>query len=131
MSAIGKSIPRADGRDKVTGAAVYAGDMKPPGMLYGKVLRSPLPHAKIRSIDARRAESMPGVRAVLTRESLQVAAALYGAYVKDQPVVAHDKVRYAGDVVAAGAGTDERRGGAPGKGIEDEYEEPPAASTHH
>jgi len=129
MSAIGKSIPRADGRDKVTGAAVYAGDMKPPGMLYGKVLRSPLPHAKIRSIDARRAESMPGVRAVLTRESLQVAAALYGAYVKDQPVVAHDKVRYAGDVVAAVAATDERLAEAAVKAIEVDYEDLPAVST--
>lgn len=129
MSSIGKSIPRADGRDKVTGAAVYAGDMKPPGMLYGKVLRSPLPHAKIRSIDARKAEAMPGVRAVLTRDNLDVAAAFYGAYVKDQPVLALDKARYAGDVVAAVAATDERSAEAAAKAIVVDYEELPAVTT--
>ena len=85
-SPIGQNVPREDGKDKVTGSAVYTGDMKPPGMLYGKVLRSPLPHARIRRIDARKAESIPGVLAVLTRENLQVASSNYGAYVKDQTV---------------------------------------------
>ena len=93
-SPIGQNIPRADGKDKVTGAAVYTGDMKPPGMLYGKVLRSPLPHARIRRIDSRRAEAISGVMAVLTRENLRVASPLHGAYVKDQPVVALEKARY-------------------------------------
>jgi CO/xanthine dehydrogenase Mo-binding subunit len=128
-SLIGQNVPRADGKDKVTGAAVYTGDMKPSGMLYGKVLRSPLPHAKIRRIDSRKAESIPGVLAVLTRENLQVASPLHGAYVKDQPVVALEKVRYAGDVVAAVAATEERIAGEALKAIEVEYEELPAVLT--
>lgn len=128
-SPIGQNIPRADGRDKVTGAAIYTGDLTMPGMLYGKVLRSPLAHANIRRIDGRRAEAMPGVFAVLTRENLNVAEARYGAYVKDQPVVALDKVRYAGDVVAAVAAVDERAAVAALKEIEIEYDELPAIMT--
>src|SRR5215470_7099248 len=126
MSAIGKSIPRIDGRDKVTGAGLYAGDLKLPGMLCGKVLRSPLAHAKIRRIDARRAEAMAGVFAVLTRENLRVAETHYGPYAKDQPVVAIDKVRYAGDVVAAVAAADERTAAAALAQIEVDYDELPA-----
>ena len=129
MSSIGKSVPRADGRDKVTGAAVYTGDMAMPGLLCGKVLRSPLPHARIRRIDASRAAALPGVLAVLTRENLQVAEPRYGAYVKDQPVVALDKVRYAGDVVAAVAAVDERSAAAGLGQIEIEYDELPAIMT--
>ena len=111
-SPIGQSIERIDGREKVTGAGVYTGDMKLPGMAYAKVLRSPLPHAKIRRIDARKAEALPGVFAVLTRDNLKVAAPLYGAYVKDQPVVALEKARYVGDIVAAVAATSEETSAA-------------------
>ncbi len=128
-SPIGQNIPRADGRDKVTGAGVYAGDLKLAGMLHGKVLRSPFAHAKIKRIDARNAEAMPGVCAVLTRENLNVAEKLYGPYVKDQPVVALDKVRYAGDVVAAVAAVDERAAQAALAAFEVEYEELPVVAT--
>lgn len=128
-SPIGQNVPRVDGKDKVTGAAVYTGDMKLPGMLYGKVLRSPLPHARIRRIDSRKAEAIPGVLAVLTRENLRVAAPLHGAYVKDQPVVALEKARYAGDVVAAVAAADERTAEEALKAIEVDYEELPAVLT--
>jgi CO/xanthine dehydrogenase Mo-binding subunit len=128
-SPIGQNVPRADGKDKVTGAAVYTGDMKLPGMLYGKVLRSPLPHARIRRIDSRKAEAISGVLAVLTRENLRVAAPLHGAYVKDQPVVALEKARYAGDVVAAVAAADERTAEEALKAIEVDYEELPAVLT--
>jgi len=122
-SPIGQNIPRADGRDKVTGAGIYAGDLKLPGMLYGKVLRSPFAHARVKRIDSRKAEAMPGVYAVLTRENLNVAEKLYGPYVKDQPVVALDKVRYAGDVVAAVAAVDERAATAALSAFDIEYEE--------
>ncbi|HKA33426.1 MAG TPA: xanthine dehydrogenase family protein molybdopterin-binding subunit [Candidatus Binatia bacterium] len=128
-SPIGQNIPRADGRDKVTGAGVYAGDLKLPGMLYGKVLRSPFAHARIKRIDSRNAEAMPGVLAVLTRENLNVAEKLYGPYVKDQPVVALDKVRYAGDVVAAVAAVDERAAVAALAAFDIEYEEMPVVAT--
>ena len=128
-SPIGQNIPRVDGKEKATGAGIYAGDMKLPGMAYAKVLRSPLPHAKIRRIDARKAEALPGVFAVLTRDNLKVAAQLYGAYVKDQPVVALEKVRYVGDVVAAVAATSEAIARDALDAIAVDYEELPAVFT--
>ncbi len=66
MRWLGKRIPRVEGADKVTGRAKYTYDIQLPGMLYGKILRSPYPHARIRSIDASEAEKMPGVKAVIT-----------------------------------------------------------------
>ncbi|MBN2410644.1 xanthine dehydrogenase family protein molybdopterin-binding subunit [candidate division KSB1 bacterium] len=66
MTYLGKSYTRVDGPDKVTGRAKYTYDLKFPGMLYGRILRSPHPHAKIISIDASRVVNMPGVKAVLT-----------------------------------------------------------------
>ncbi|HEY4167210.1 MAG TPA: xanthine dehydrogenase family protein molybdopterin-binding subunit [Reyranella sp.] len=63
---IGKRTPRPDGADKVTGRAAYAADTTMPGMIWGKVLRSPHPHARIKSIDTSRAEKLPGVKAVCT-----------------------------------------------------------------
>jgi xanthine dehydrogenase YagR molybdenum-binding subunit len=62
---IGKSVPRVDGRAKVTGAARFTVDVKLPGMLHVRLLRSPLPHARLVSFDASEAERYPGVRAVL------------------------------------------------------------------
>ena len=62
---IGKSVPRYDLRDKLTGEAKYTADISLPGMLCGRILRSPHPHARIVGIDATAAESLPGVRAVL------------------------------------------------------------------
>lgn len=66
MRWLGKRIPRVEGADKVTGRAKYTYDIQLPGMLYGKILRSPYPHARIRSIDASQAEKLPGVKAVIT-----------------------------------------------------------------
>ncbi len=66
MRWLGKRIPRVDGADKVTGRAKYTYDIQLPGMLYAKILRSPYPHARIRSIDASEAEKLPGVKAVIT-----------------------------------------------------------------
>jgi CO/xanthine dehydrogenase Mo-binding subunit len=129
MEAVGSSIRRVDGVEKVTGKASYAGDLRVPGMAYAKVLRSPLPHARVRRIDAESAKSLSGVLAVLTRENLDVAFPCYGAYVKDQPLVAIDKVRYAGDVVAAVAATEEMIAEDALKSIEIEYEELPAVFT--
>ena len=67
---IGTRPIRHDGVDKVTGAAVYGGDVRLPGMLYGKVLRSPHAHARILSIDTSRAMQLDGVRAVATADDL-------------------------------------------------------------
>ena len=65
-SVVGKSVERTDGRVKVTGKARYAGDLVAPGMLYARILRSPLAHAKILNIDTSRAKALPGVMAVIT-----------------------------------------------------------------
>jgi CO/xanthine dehydrogenase Mo-binding subunit len=67
---IGKRTPRPDGADKVTGRAAYAADSTMPGMIWGKVLRSPHPHARIKSIDTSKAEKMPGVKAVVTSKDI-------------------------------------------------------------
>ena len=66
LRVVGQSVPRSDAYEKVTGAARFTGDLWLPGMLYGKMLRSPYAHARIVSIDTSKAEKVKGVRAVLT-----------------------------------------------------------------
>ena len=106
MSVIGTNAPRVDGLAKVTGRATYTADIALPRMLRAKVLRSTYPHARIVSIDASRAERELGV-VTLTRDDLAgMANVHYGAVVKDQPIVAIDRVRYIGDIVAAVAHED-------------------------
>ena len=68
---IGKPTRRKDAREIVTGRAQYIDDIHPPKMLYGKALKSPHPHARIKNIDTSKAEAYPGVRAVLTYENVQ------------------------------------------------------------
>ena len=101
LRVVGTSVRRIDARDKVTGRALYAGDLRVPGMLHGKVLRSPVAHARLLTVDARAAQAIPGVVAVLTRDDLTDIEPFYGPIVKDRPIVAMDKVRYAGEPVQA------------------------------
>ncbi|MCH8847540.1 MAG: xanthine dehydrogenase family protein molybdopterin-binding subunit [Chloroflexi bacterium] len=123
--AAGVSIPRTDGYEKVTGAAEYAADVRPPGRwLWAKVLRSPLPHARIVRIDVTRARAQPGVHAVLT--GADVAGHLLGRRIKDAPVLAHDVVRFVGDPVAAVAADDEETAERAAALIDVTYEELPA-----
>jgi CO/xanthine dehydrogenase Mo-binding subunit len=124
----GKAPARLDGADKVTGKALYTGDIELPGMVHGKILRSPFPHAKLLRVDGGKAERLTGVVAVVTREDLK-GLSYYGAAYKDQSVVAVDKVRYVGDPVAAVAAVDERTAEEALSLIEAEYEELPAATT--
>jgi CO/xanthine dehydrogenase Mo-binding subunit len=70
-STIGQPVPRVEGRSKVTGQARYAADIRLPGTLWGAILRSPYPHARIRSIDASRALQAEGVHAVLTGDDVK------------------------------------------------------------
>ncbi|OXM87770.1 xanthine dehydrogenase subunit D [Paenibacillus rigui] len=91
---------RPDGPDKVTGALKYLTDMQMEGMLYGKVLRSPHPHAWILAIRTERAERLPGVRAVITHLDVP-GMNRFGIAIPDQPVLCEDHVRYVGDAVAA------------------------------
>jgi len=97
----GTNAHRVDGVEKVTGKAVYTGDIQLPGMAYARILRSPVAHAKLVKVDASKAKAVPGVIATLTRDDIQGFNYKYGATYKDQSIVAVDKVRYVGDPVAA------------------------------
>ena len=125
---IGKSHHRVDGVVKATGKAVYAMDLELPGMLHAKVLRSPYPHARLLRIDAGKAAALPGVAAVLTRETLDGMNPYFGSAYKDQTIVALDKVRYDGDPVAAVAADDEATADEALALIETEYDELPAVT---
>jgi CO/xanthine dehydrogenase Mo-binding subunit len=102
---VGKALPRIEGFGKVTGQTKYAADLTFDGLLWAKVLRSSVPHARIVSIDTSKAEALSGVRAVLT--GADVKDVFVGTRVKDQPVLAYDKVRMGGDAVAAVAADSE------------------------
>ena len=107
---VGTRPVRHDGADKVTGRARYSADSHPTGYLHGKILRSPHPHARIRSIDVSRAISHPGVKSVVTAADLpevsaeiadleEGAAVNYGFYSRN--VLAREKALYRGHAVAA------------------------------
>jgi len=109
-SVIGKPTTNVDGAAKVTGEAVYTFDMTLPNMLYGRLLRSPYPHARIISIDTSEAEKLPGVKAVITGKD--TPGGKYGLWrrfreLTDQEVLATTKVRFIGDPVAAVAAISE------------------------
>ena len=126
MLAVGTSARRIDGADKVSGQAIYAGDLRLPGMAIAKVLRSPLPHARIRRIDISKASALPGVLSILTRDTIDVAANSFGAYVRDQQIIATDKVRYVGDMIAAVAAVDDATAQEAARLIEVDYDPLPA-----
>jgi CO/xanthine dehydrogenase Mo-binding subunit len=88
---IGQPVGRAEGPEKVTGAAVYPADINLPGTLVGKCLRSPYAYARIRSIDASAARRVPGVHAVLT--GFDIPEMLVGRFLRDMPTLARDVVR--------------------------------------
>ena len=122
--AVGKSVPRVDALSKVTGEAAYTADIILPGMLYGIAKRSPYPHARIVRIDTRRAEALPGVKAVITAQD--VPDILIGLKLRDMPLLAREQVRFAGEKVAAVAATDEETAREAVELIDVEYEELPA-----
>ncbi|MFH1123594.1 MAG: molybdopterin cofactor-binding domain-containing protein, partial [Pseudomonadota bacterium] len=107
LDVIGKPYPKKDARIKVTGECRFAGDMTHPGMLHGKLLRSPHAHARIRNIDISKAERLKGVRAVITGKDFP--GILYGNFMhtRDYLPLALDRVRYIGEEVAAVAADDE------------------------
>src|ERR1043166_1324622 len=99
---IGRSVPRVDAVEKVTGAAKFLGDLAIPGMLQGKILRSSYPHARILAIDTAKAEALEGVAAVLTAADMGEIVPTYSG----RPVIATKKVRYVGEPIAAVAAVD-------------------------
>jgi CO/xanthine dehydrogenase Mo-binding subunit len=121
---VGKAAGRADGPPKVTGEAVYAADVKLPGMLFAKAVRSTHAHARIVRIDTSKADALPGVHAVLTGGD--VAGYKLGNRVRDVPVLADGVVRFVGEKVAAIAADDEETAERARDLVEIEYEELPA-----
>ena len=102
-SQVGRSMPRLEGRAKVTGRAEYTHPMRIPGMLHAKLFRSTVPHGKIRSVDTHAAKNVPGVAHVITIEDVKrlIPNPYYGPAFHDQPILADGKVRFVGEPVAA------------------------------
>lgn len=120
-SFIGKSIPRVDGQEKVTGEAKFSTDIQLPGMLYGKIKRSPYPFARIIAIHTDKARRLPGVRGIVSaKDVLQFP---YGPVIADELALADKYARYVGDEVAAVAAIDEETAEEAADLIEVEYEE--------
>ncbi|MBR0753928.1 xanthine dehydrogenase family protein molybdopterin-binding subunit [Bradyrhizobium jicamae] len=127
---IGQRTIRPDGVDKVTGRAAFAADTNMPGMIWGKVLRSPHPHARIRSINTAKAEALPGVKAVVTARdivdfTIEKGAVMLG--IQDmrwmcRNVMAREKALFPGHPVAAVAATTEAIAAEACKLIEVDYE---------
>src|SRR3989442_12852456 len=107
-SPIGRSLERQDARDKVTGRARYTVDLRVAGMLEGQVLRSPYAHARIVRVDTASAERVAGVLAVIAGADFRDIDPYFGQAVRDQPLLAIDRVRFAGEPVAAVAAVDAR-----------------------
>jgi CO/xanthine dehydrogenase Mo-binding subunit len=121
---VGSRVARVDAYGKVTGRALFGVDFALPGMLHGKILRSPQPHARIVAIDHTRAAALPGVRAVITARD--VPDVRYGGGLKDETAFARDRVRYAGQPVAAVAATTPEAAETALAAIEVRYEPLPA-----
>jgi CO/xanthine dehydrogenase Mo-binding subunit len=126
---IGKNTIRPDGADKVTGRAAYAADTNMPGMIWGKVLRSPHPHARILSIDTSKAEALAGVKAVVTAKDIvdfptdtPVALGIQDMRWMCRNVMAREKALFHGHPIAAVAATTEAIAAEACKLIEVDYE---------
>ncbi|HXO59132.1 MAG TPA: molybdopterin cofactor-binding domain-containing protein [Candidatus Acidoferrum sp.] len=106
LSIVGKPLIKPDAFSKVSGQTKFADDMALPRMLYGRILRSPHPHARILRVDTSRARAHPGVLAVLTGDDLPIKFGILPVS-QDEEALAREKVRYVGDPIAAVAATDE------------------------
>lgn len=120
---VGKAVPRVEGVEKVTGRAVYSVDVELPGILYGAVLRSPLPHARIIEIDLSEAKNTRGVKTVVTGKDFPFN---FGGMIRDQPFLAIDRVRHVGEPVVAVAASTEAGAQEALEKIKVRYEELPA-----
>lgn len=126
---VGKSVERTDARPKVTGKARYAADLVAPGMLYGKILRSPLAHAKILHIDTSKAKALPGVMGVITGRDFPGIPFGTRPDTRDQLPMPITKVHHFGEGVAAVAAIDEDTAEEALDLIKVEYEELPVVLT--
>jgi CO/xanthine dehydrogenase Mo-binding subunit len=96
---VGKPVPRLEGADKVSGKTRYAADVEIPGALWAKILRSPLPHARIVNVDTSKAAKLSGVHAIITGGD--IPPVMTGLRMKDMPLLARERVRFVGEPVAA------------------------------
>ena len=126
LKVVGQPIGRVEGPDKVSGRMVYTADVDAPEALWGKCLRSTMPHARLVRVDASRARRVPGVHAVLT--GADVPDFRVGVSLQDLPVLARDKVRFIGDKIAAVAAETMDAAEEALALIEVEYEELPAVA---
>ncbi len=128
FSSVGQSLPRVEGRAKVSGRAEYVHNLRLPGMLYGKIFRSTAAHARILSVDVSAAQAMSGVHAVYVAADIRrlIPEPYYGPAFHDQPVLAIDKVHYIGEPVALVLAADPHVAEAAAQLIVAEYEELPA-----
>lgn len=124
LTSIGQPAGHVEGPAKVTGRALYAADVRLPGMLWGKCLRSPFPHARILSVDASQARQLPGVYTILTGADLPETR--LGRFLLDIPVLARDRVRFIGEKVVAVAAESSDIAEEALTLIDVEYEELPA-----
>jgi CO/xanthine dehydrogenase Mo-binding subunit len=125
---VGRSVPRLESRDKVTGRAEYTHTMRVPGMLHAKLFRSTVAHGKIKSVDTSAAKKLPGVLHVVTIDDVikVLPNPYYGPAFHDQPILAHEKVRFVGEPVAAVIAADPHIAEQAVQLITAEYEEMPA-----
>src|SRR6516225_3924357 len=125
---VGRSVPRLEGRAKVTGRAEYVHNLRLPAMLYGKIFRSTVAHGRIKRVDTSAARAAPGVHRVVTIEDVRevVPNPYYGPAFHDQPILADEKVRYVGEPVAVVLAADPHAAEVAAQLIEAEYEELPA-----
>src|ERR1700729_2726862 len=122
---IGRSVPRLEAREKVTGRAEYTHLMRLPGMLQGEIFRSTVAHGRIKSIDTSAAKKIPGVFRVITAEDVVkvIPNPYYGPAFHDQPILAMEKVRFVGEPVAVVLASDPHVAEQAGQLISAEYEE--------
>ena len=125
---IGRSVPRLEARDKVTGRAEYTHNLRLPGMLHGKIFRSTVAHGRIRRIETGGAHALAGVHRVVTIDDILrlIPHPYYGPAFHDQPILAHEKVRHVGEPVAVVLAADLHVADAAASLIEAAYEELPA-----
>src|SRR5262249_15920216 len=126
--AVGQSISKGNSQLRVTGGIHHTLNFELPRMLHACVLHSPHAHARILNIDTSKAEKLPGVAAVITREDLigDHIDPYFGLIIQDQTPVALDTVRFVGEAVAAVAATDAETAAEAVDLINVEYEEVPA-----
>ena len=125
---IGRSLPRLEGRDKVTGRAEYTHLMQLSGMLHAKIFRSTVAHGRIKSIDTSAARNVPGVYAVYTGDDVRkvIAEPYYGPAFHDQPILAIGKVHFVGEPVAVVLASDPHVADQAAQQITADYDELPA-----